>query len=329
MRTVAALFLVAALSAGCNGTPPSGRTVDLKVFVTPRLSFAPLYIAKADGHFARHGLNVELVEMARSVDAIAALGQGRLDVAGGTMNAGLLNAIARGVPIRIVADKGYASPDDCTSYAIVGARPWKKELVTAGPAPLRSSADPTQFTGFMLDRQLATAGFSLADVTTVDVPEPIELQALQQGQVDVVTVGEPWLGRIVNSGSGHVWGAIEDIMPNAQIGSIWFGPTLLETNREAGRRFMAAYLDAVRQYQEGATPRNLEIVSMFTGLDVSQLTDMCWPVIRLDGRVNIDSVREFHAWIVARGGLDRGAATPAERFVDPSFAEWASAQAAH
>jgi hypothetical protein len=56
---------------------------------------------------------------------------------------------------------------------------------------------------------------------------------------------------------------------------------------------------------------------------------MCWPVIRLDGRVNIDSVREFHAWIVARGGLDRGAATPAERFVDPSFAEWASAQAAH
>ena len=181
VKTVHALLVVAAMSVGCGGTRPPDNAVALKVFVTPRLSFAPLYIAKADGHFARRGLNVELVEMARSVDAIAALGQGRLDVAGGSMNAGLFNAIARGVPIRIVADKGHASPAECTLYAIVGAKIWESGLVKEGPAKLRSSADPMLFTGFMLDRQLATVGLSLADVTTVDVPEPIELQALEQG----------------------------------------------------------------------------------------------------------------------------------------------------
>jgi NitT/TauT family transport system substrate-binding protein len=321
------LALVPAVLASACGRPATETVQHVQVVVTPRLASAPFYIGRADGHFARHGFDVELIEMTRSVDAMAALGQGRFDVSGGAINAGLLNAMARGVPIRIVAGTGFARPGGCTAYAVVGAEPWASDLLARRTTPLRVSADPTQFTGFMLDRHLAGAGRSLADVVIEDVAEPVELQALRQGQIDAVAAGEPWLSRIVSSGTSHVWARIEELLPDAQVGSMWFGPTFLEENRDAGGRFMAAYLDAVGQYEEGPTPRNLEIVSGYTGIDVEQLAATCWTPIRRDGRVNVESVREFRAWLARNGHLEKSEEPVRdEDMVDTSFTDWANAR---
>jgi NitT/TauT family transport system substrate-binding protein len=126
----------------------------------------------------------------------------------------------------------------------------------------------------------------------------------------------------------HVWARMEEVLPEAQIGSMWFGPTLLRDNRDAGRRFMAAYLDAVRQYAEGPTPRNLELVSKFTGLNTSQLASTCWTPVRQDGRVNIASVREFREWLGRNGHLEQPDQPGSDAdLVDPSFVEWAETQA--
>jgi NitT/TauT family transport system substrate-binding protein len=315
------------VAAAC-GSPSNGDGVRVRVVVTPRLGLAPLYIAHAEGYFAKRGLDVELEEMTRSVDAMAALGQGRVDVSSGAVNAGLLNAMARGVPIRIVAGMGFADPTGCTAYAVIGARPWTPDFLERRNAPLRVSADPTQFTGFMMDRHLARAGSSLADAIVDDVPEPTEGEALASGQIDAVSAGEPWVSRMVASGRGHVWARMEEVLPDAQISSMWFGPTLLRDNRDAGRRFMAAYLDAVRQYSAGPTPRNLEIVSSFTGLDAGQLASACWTPVRKDGRVNVASIREFRDWLGQHGYLEQAEqpVTDAD-LVDQTFVEWASAQA--
>jgi NitT/TauT family transport system substrate-binding protein len=327
-RAAAALTMAAIGLAAACGSPAPDAGLRLRVVVTPRLSMAPFHIAHADGYFAKHGLDVELVEMTRSVDAMAALGQGRVDVSSGAINAGLLNAMARGVPVRIVAGMGFADPDGCTAYAVLGAEPWTPDLIERRNAPLRVSADPTQFTGFMMDRHLARAGASLADAVVEDVPEPVEGQALASGQIDAVSAGEPWVSHIVASGSGHIWARMEKVLPDAQISSMWFGPTLLGDDRDAGRRFMSAYLDAVRQYAEGPTPRNLEIVSSFTGLDAGPLASGCWTPVREDGRVNVASVREFRDWLGRNGHLERPDDPIADAdLVDSSFVDWANAQA--
>jgi hypothetical protein len=137
-------------------------------------------------------------------------------------------------------------------------------------------------------------------------------------------LSEPWVSRLIQSGSGHIWAKTQDLVPLALVGSVWYGPSLLEQNRDAGNQLMAAYLDGVRQYSEGATPRNIEIVSGFTGLDSAQLQATCWPVIRGDGRVNADRIREFQAWLVTRGDLSaEGRDTP---IVDSSFTDWVARQ---
>jgi NitT/TauT family transport system substrate-binding protein len=85
---------------------------------------------------------------------------------------------------------------------------------------------------------------------------------------------------------------------------------------------MVAYLKAVRQYNQGKTERNLEIMEEFTKLDQELLKMSCWMPMRSDGYINVESVLDFQAWAVEKGYLDRPVTE--EQFWDPSFVEYAN-----
>lgn len=85
---------------------------------------------------------------------------------------------------------------------------------------------------------------------------------------------------------------------------------------------MVAYLKAVRQYNQGKTERNLEILAEFTGLDRELLKRTCWLPIRNDGRINVESVLDFQDWAAGKGFLD--SKVTEEKFWDPSFVQYAN-----
>jgi sulfonate transport system substrate-binding protein len=106
-------------------------------------------------------------------------------------------------------------------------------------------------------------------------------------------------------------------------GVVVFGPTILEDNRDLGNRFMVAYLKGVRQYNQGKTERNLEIISAFTELDSETLDAICLPTFTDDGRINFElGYATFQDWALARGDLD-GALTK-EELIDESFVDYAN-----
>ncbi len=78
-------LLIALLIAACA---PAGEELGrpeplaLKVGILPYISFAPFFIAEEEGYFAEQGLQVELVRPGNVSEALAALVQGDLDVAG-------------------------------------------------------------------------------------------------------------------------------------------------------------------------------------------------------------------------------------------------------
>ena len=80
---------------------------------------------------------------------------------------------------------------------------------------------------------------------------------------------------------------------------------------------MVGYLKAVRQYNQGKTARNVEIVSKHTNLDPTLLEETCWPPIRDDGQIDIDSVLKFQSWSLNKGLLD--SIVPATQFWDDRF----------
>ncbi len=85
---------------------------------------------------------------------------------------------------------------------------------------------------------------------------------------------------------------------------------------------MLAYLKAVREYKQGKTERNLKIIAKHSGLDEELLKRCCWPSLRENGRINIESILDFQKWAVKKGLLDK-VVTP-EQFWDPSFVSYAS-----
>ncbi|HUM02579.1 MAG TPA: ABC transporter substrate-binding protein [Thermoanaerobaculia bacterium] len=322
LLTLGALTLAAA-SLRAAGPPPS--PVHLKVLFVRFLSFAPLAIAEAEGYFRSQGLEVEPVTLTGSNEATPPLIRGELDVVTGLIKIGDFNAIARGASLRLVADKGHFEAGPCAPMAFV-ARPGLMDGEGANePARLRRArvaASPLSYVEYALETLLSRKGLKLTDVNLARMHEGMVGEAIEKGSLDIGVLAEPNLSRAVKSGKAVLWAPFPEFLPEGQLAAIYFGPGLLERNRDAGRRFMVAYLQGVRQYNRGKTPRNLDILVSATGLDRELLKEACWQPIRGDGRINVESVLDFQRWAVRRGALD--AVVPAERFWDPSFVEEAT-----
>jgi len=304
-------------------SPP--ETVKLKVVVLPYISYAPFYIARDDGHFAEQGIEVEFVRFDKSSDAIPALAQGQVDVAAGLMEVNSLNAIAKGTNLKYVADKGYLPQDHCTFTGWVAP----PDMVASGElddlnnlAGMKIAFSPAGSAEYALDMLLKDTGLTSADVQGMDMPPPVRFEGLGDS-VDIVSMAEPWILRTVKSGKGVSWVPWEDYMPDFQLSIIMYGPNLLDKNPEVGKRFMVAYLNAIKQYNEGKTDRNVEIAAEFTQLDTDTVKAACWSKIRENGSIDLKQIYDFQDWAFDKGYVD--SKMTEEDFWDGSFIEYAYA----
>jgi NitT/TauT family transport system substrate-binding protein len=303
--------------------PSEQEPVHLVVTTQPVLSFAPYYIAQAEGYFAEEGLEVEFVEM-QGGEATPLLIQGELDVMVG-FGAYYLNAMARGADIKVVADKGHIGTTGCSSGAVLVRRQLFEtgEVDTVAELEGRSvQIISASMEEYYLEKLLEPTGLTAEDMVLTDMPQPAELEAMAQGTIDLFMGSEPWTTRHVQTGNAVLWIPYNDLVPGEQHATVVYGPSLLEANPDAGRRFMVAYLRGVRQYNEGKTERNLEIMAEFSGLDEELLQAACWFYIYDDGHVNVQSLLDFQQWAVGKGYLD--SVVPPDQFYDPSFIEYAN-----
>jgi NitT/TauT family transport system substrate-binding protein len=311
------------------GTADSGAhdgAADLvKVVSLPFITFAPFYIGVEEGYFADQGIDVEIVDMRVQEEILPALASGQVDVTSGLVSAGMFNAIARGANVKITADKGVVDPEGCINWSIAG----RSELIENGEledvaqiAGRTVNIVPATWLEYYLAKVLETGGLTLDDIEKVNLSSWSMPDALAQGSIDLAVNSEPWVTRFNAAGHFPVFQLPQEILPDDSGAVILFGPKLLDENRDLGVRFMTAYLRAVRQYQEGKTARNLEIIADFSELEPELLEEMCWPAIRTTGEVNTDSALAFEEWAVARGYQDSVVAP--EQFYDGSYVEAAN-----
>lgn len=314
--------LLAILAACAGQTETDTSLVKIKVSDNGAAGNAPIYIALAEGFFTEQRLDIELVTVNRSSEAIAAMISGDIDVVPASNSIAMMNAATNEESIRVVADRGHITKDSCTYYGMVIGKELFESGAVTGPADfvdytIRSSG--TGVNAYMLDLYVAQAGLTIDDLDLANLPSSTVRDALASKTIAASALVEPRLTGAINAGVAVQVAGLEDFADGFQISVMAFGKKLTMEDRDLGVRFMTAYLKGVKQFNEGKTARNLEIVSEYTEIPQEELEMVCWPNIWEDGHISYDSFLDYQKWSVSINDLD--AIVPEDVYLDPYFAE--------
>ena len=289
-----------------------------------------VFVADKRGYFRSEGLDVTLTPFDAGARMIAPFASGELDVGAAGPSAALYNAVARGIDIRVVADKGSTPAGRPISYLLV-----RKDHVDSGRyktlADLKgmkiANSAPGASANTVLAKLLQKAGLSVADVERVYLGFPQQALALQNKAVDAALPVEPAASAAVRDGSAARIAGDDTIYPDHQIATIFYSGQFIAKKPEAARKFMRAYLRGVRDYNDGIVDGHLRgdkgeaIIAILA--EYSTIKDpaihraISAANIDLDGKVNVASLAEDLS-IFASEGLIEGKVDLA-RAVDMTF----------
>jgi len=311
----------AAIIAACISQPPQDPSLTpVRVAHQALVSNGPLYIAREEGYFARQGIDVEFVKTQGGTATLPLLVNGDVAAAGATLKSGYVNAIVKGAHIRIVADRGSIAPGYCDVASFVVRKDLADKGIVRNVSDLKGRKIAARDSDFDYLQSLARGNLTPDDVDTVNMDFATAVIALQNGAVDAGLLSEPYVTEAVNSGSAVVLMPGHEFIPN-WTAPLFYGPAFLDKNPELGKQFMVAYLQGVRQYNEGKTERNLDILQNYTGLDRDLLRQSCWPPVADDGTVPRQFNREYIDWMFANHSISQKLGD--DQLYDMSYAEYA------
>lgn len=225
----------------------------VRIGVVNSSSDAPMYIADKRGYFKQEGIEAEFVTFDTAAKMTAPLGVGQLDVGGGGVSAGLYNAVARGIGIKIVADKGSMPPPYGFFQLLV-----RKDLVTSGKVKelkdlkgLKVAITAAGSTAdSLLNEALKKGGLKWGDAEVTTMGFSQQVMALQNNAVDASITPEPSATIAVQRGIAVRFGMGDEIYPRQQVAVLIYGDKFIKAQPELAKKFMRAYIRAARDYND-------------------------------------------------------------------------------
>jgi len=320
--------LAAILALGAGG---ARADVNVRVGTSNSSSDVAFYIADKKGYFKQEGINIVLTPFDSAAKMVAPLGTGQLDVGGGAPSAGLYNAVARGIDVKIVADKGSSPPGYGYNPLLV-----RKDLVDSGryksfkdlkgfkvAGPARGTSPDA-----ILNEALKKGGLKFSDVEVVYMGFPQHVLALQNKAVDAAVTTEPSATRAVQAGAAVRYHN-DEIYPNQQIAVTLYSGAFIKSNPDSAKKFMRAYIKAVRDYNDALKDGKLagtnadEIVKILTEYTNIQDPNVFRTIVpngcNPDGKVNEASLKKDFEFYKSQGLIEGNVTV--EQAVDASFAD--------
>lgn len=307
-------LVVLGLAAVLAAAPAGAEELDhVRVGVIGLISDAPLYIAEQRGYFRAQGIEVTFVAFPSGPNMVAPLGTGELEVAGGASSAGLFNAAAHGIAVKIVADKGSTPPGPSYMPLLV-----RKDLVDSGRvktfADLKglkvAEAGRGGSPGVTLNAILKQGGLGYDDVEHVsNLAYPQHVAALASHAIDASVTTEPSATRAVEAGYA-VRFSDGSVIPNQEVAVLLYGGDFIARHHDAAERFMVAYIQGMRAYNRAIAggylqgPQAAAVIDTLAAAgeikDKALLARLVVNGCNPDGHVNLASLRNDLAFFRAQ-----------------------------
>jgi NitT/TauT family transport system substrate-binding protein len=311
-------FASALLIATCLVARADAQQPDtVKIGVNNVISDIVFYIAQEHGFFTEQNLKVAFIPFDSGPRMIAPLGVGQIDVGAGASSAGLYNAVARGIDVKIVADKG-STPSGYDYMPLIV----RKDLVDSGKvksfADLKglkiAAAGPGSATNSKLNVALSKGGLTYKDSQNVNMSYPQQVAALASKAIDASITTEPLASQAIDNGVA-VRLSDDTLYPGQQVAVLLYGSDLITKRRNVAERFMIAYVKAARIYNDATKGGHfdgpdaeavIDLIMKTTGLKDRDIFKRMIPNgISPDGAVNQDSLAEDLRFFVAEGLIEK------------------------
>lgn len=296
--------------AWSSGLTPLPQEIVVKVGMKQVVSDAGILIGMAKGYYQDLGIKIEPVQFNTGQEMINQLAAGQLDVGATVTASGLLNAMSRDIPVKIVADKGINVPGQ-GYYRLVIRKDLAgkiedfsdlrgKKIAVVGTASLDE---------ICLDRVLAKGGLTVNDIDMQVIRAfPDMLVSLGNKSIDAAMVIEPFVTQGIARGFVDPWKDPSEYDPEAQIALLVYG-TSMTTRPDVANRFMTAYVKSMRDYNDAFFKNKnkgeiIAILCRYSVIKDPELYEKMFPTgLNPDGYLRMQGIAADLAWYKARGLL--------------------------
>lgn len=312
---------------------PTLVTVRVRFGSPSAASDAAIYIAKEKGYFREQGIDLEVVPFASGPALVPPLAAGDLEVGGGMFGTSLLNAFARGVKMKIVADKGSSRKGFDFTWLTV-----RKDLIDEGkvktPCDLKGRkvgvASVQSGAEVNVALALAQCNLTVKDVELVVMTFPDIVAAYANKAIDAAFQAEPTLTRAVEEGLAVPWKASSELYGGVAQTAVLIFSEPFAKNVEAGKRFMVAYLKGLRDYNDSFVKNKgrkevVDILVKYTPVKDPKFYDkISMPYLDPDGKMSLEAMKLDIDYFLKSGYV--GGKLVLEDILDTQFIEYAAAQ---
>ncbi|WP_157188308.1 ABC transporter substrate-binding protein [Nitratireductor pacificus] len=297
----AAMTLSAAVPVWAQEKP------QIEFLYSPFADYAPFFLAEELGYFEEFGLDVTLSPKSGTAETIQMLASGNVVSGAATWGAGLFNSINSGATVTIVATLAKM-PDSVPSPSpfMVSEQAWQDGIreVKDLKGKRVGIPGPGGFGLYSVAKALEKGGLTVDDVEAIYLPPPATAAAFANGGLEAGWSIEPFALQLEKQGLGRR--LVEDHTFGTELGFIAFNNEFVTENEDAVVNFMAAFLKAARQLDNGGWEDDsiLEIVSKYTGTEKETLKGIAYTIRSEDGSIDLASVREQEEFFRARGALE-------------------------
>ncbi len=305
--------------------------LDVPIGISPVMSSAAMFIATERGYFREQGINPVINPFkASGAKMVPFLATGQLFVGGGNISAGMYNAIAADIPIKIVSDKGTVSPGHGYLALVV-----RKDHVDSGRyksfKDLKGMTMAVTAKGvsqeIVTEHYLKSVGLSLEDIKLRYLAYSDINIALANKSIDASIQIEPFVAAAVEKGIAVRVAGDDEIYPNQQSAAIMYSPVFMEKYPEKAKAFMVAYVKGLRDYNDAFEKGKgkddvIRILTKYTRIKDKKVYEKVVPVgLNPDGMVNVDSLKADAKWYYEKGYLKK--LPDIDTIVDLSYARHA------
>jgi NitT/TauT family transport system substrate-binding protein len=218
MKIIHRTLLAFCLLLGVSSAQAAVETPKLTLAYIPISNFLTAYVAKDQGYFSAHGLDVTLVPINQGNTGVAGIVSKSVELSTPTPTT-FLQAVDNGVDLVIVAaTHTYPTPNK-VGLLVSAASDIKNPKDLTGKKVGVNGIGGMQFV--LLQDWLTKHGVNTKAVTFVEISFPQMADALKAKQVDAVTISEPFYHRLVSSDIGRVLADLQADIPAGTLGTMY------------------------------------------------------------------------------------------------------------